>query len=67
MAQAGEHLLAGVREVVYGRSMPLATRNLRIEQSRAGAEGGVIGASILAIEHVLSPERRETLKMLQRA
>jgi glucokinase len=61
MAQAGEHLLAGVREVVYGRSMPLATRNLRIEQSRAGADAGVIGASILAIENALSPSRLEDI------
>lgn len=61
MAQAGEHLIAGVREVVYGRSMPLATRNLRIEQSRAGAEAGVTGASLLAIENALSPDQLETM------
>lgn len=65
MAQAGEHLLAGVREVVYGRSMPLATRNLRIEQSRAGADAGVIGASILAIENALSPSQIENFNTRQ--
>lgn len=70
MARAGEHLIAGVREVVYGRSMPLATRNLRIEQSRAGADAGVIGASLLAIENALSPDQLEnigTLHQLQPA
>lgn len=65
MAQAGEYLLAGVREVVYGRPMPLATRNLRIEQSRAGADAGVIGASILAVENALSPKGLENINTLQ--
>jgi predicted NBD/HSP70 family sugar kinase len=54
MAQAGEHLIAGIREVVYARSMPLATQHLQIVQSSSGAEAGVIGASLLAIEHALS-------------
>lgn len=56
MAQAGEHLIAGVREVVYTRSMPLATEHLSIVQSSAGANAAVIGASMLAIHHALSPE-----------
>ena len=56
MAQAGEHLIAGVREVVYTRSMPLATEHLSIVQSRAGGNAAVIGASMLAIHHALSPE-----------
>ncbi|MDO9354906.1 MAG: ROK family protein, partial [Solirubrobacteraceae bacterium] len=36
IARAGEHLLAGVREVVYRRSIPLATQHLAIVQSQAG-------------------------------
>ena len=56
MARAGEHLIAGVREVVYTRSMPLATEHLTIVQSSAGANAAVIGASMLAIHHALSPE-----------
>lgn len=61
MAQAGEHLLAGVREVVYTRSMPLATEHLQIAQSRAAENAGVIGASMLAIHHALSPEAIDTM------
>ena len=53
---AGEHLLAGIREVVYQRSLPLATEHLRIVTSRAGERAGVIGAAALAIGHVLAPE-----------
>jgi predicted NBD/HSP70 family sugar kinase len=56
VAAAGEHLLAGIRESVYQRSLPLATEHLRIVTSRAGGEAAVLGASALAIEHVLSPE-----------
>jgi predicted NBD/HSP70 family sugar kinase len=59
VAGAGEHLLAGIRESVYQRSLPLATEHLRIVTSRAGREAAVLGASALAIEHVLSPDAVE--------
>src|SRR3546814_5854444 len=60
MARVGEHLIAGVREVVYTRSMPLATEHLAIVQSVAAQNAAVLGASMLAIEHVLSPETLAT-------
>lgn len=55
LAEAGEHLLAGVREAIYRRSTALATHSLRIVRGIAGDRSGVVGASVLAIEHVLSP------------
>lgn len=55
LSQAGEHLIAGVREVVYRRSLPLATEHLRIVQSRTGDAAGVIGAAVMVIDHVLEP------------
>jgi predicted NBD/HSP70 family sugar kinase len=55
LSHAEEHLLAGVREVVYQRSLPLATRSLRIVRSRLDDRAGVIGASVMLIEHVLDP------------
>jgi predicted NBD/HSP70 family sugar kinase len=55
VAYAGEQLLAGIREVVYQRSLPLATRHLRIVPSRLADRAGVIGAAVMMIEHVLSP------------
>ncbi len=55
VARAGEHLLAGVREVVYRRSIPLATQHLTIVQSQAGEHSGVLGAAIMVARHVLSP------------
>ena len=39
----GDHLVAGVRERVYARSPPLATRSLRIDRSRLGHDAGVRG------------------------
>jgi predicted NBD/HSP70 family sugar kinase len=56
LGQASEQLLAGVREVTFSRSLPLATEELRVVPSRLGDRAGVIGAAIMAIENVLSPE-----------
>ena len=57
IAEAHEHLLAGVREGIISRSLPLATRDLRIVPCRLGDRAaGVIGAAIMAIEHVLAPD-----------
>jgi hypothetical protein len=44
-----------VREVVYQRATPLATRHLEIARSTLGDRDGVTGAAVLAIEHVLAP------------
>ena len=55
LAEAGDPLLAGVREVVYRRSLPLATADLRIVASSSGVRAGTVGAAVLAIEHVLAP------------
>ncbi|NJC20956.1 glucokinase [Arthrobacter pigmenti] len=63
LAQAGEHLLAGIREVVYRRSLPLATEHLRIVPSVAGERAGVMGAASMAISHVLSPEAIEAASL----
>lgn len=56
LAEAHQQLLAGVREVVFQRSLPLATGELRIAPSRLGDRAGATGAAIMVIEHVLAPE-----------
>jgi predicted NBD/HSP70 family sugar kinase len=56
LSRVGEQLLAGVREVVYQRSTPLATQYLTITHSRAGETGGVLGAAIMVIQHALDPD-----------
>jgi hypothetical protein len=60
MAGAGEHLLAGIREVVYRRSMPLATEHLRVVPSTVGGSAALDGALAMAVDHVLSPSEIES-------
>jgi predicted NBD/HSP70 family sugar kinase len=55
IATRHEHLLAHVREVVYVRSLALATRSLDIVLSDLGNRAGILGGAYLAIEHRLDP------------
>ncbi|MGP3971743.1 ROK family protein [Streptomyces sp. 6N223] len=57
LAAVHHPLLAGVREAVYRRSHPLATRHLLIRPSLLGENAAALGAAFLAISHVLSPEQ----------
>lgn len=61
MAEAGSHLIAGIHDVVDARSMPIATESLSIVLSAARDRAGVIGASVLAREHALSPQSVDAL------
>jgi predicted NBD/HSP70 family sugar kinase len=56
VAEAGDMLMAGVRESIYRRSLPLATENLRIVASSRGSTAAVLGAATMVVRHVLSPE-----------
>lgn len=55
ISRVGEHLIAGVREVVYQRSTPLATQHLTITQSQAGTTGGARGAALMVIQNAFDP------------
>ncbi len=55
IARASDHLLAGVREVVYRRSIPLATQHLVVVQSHGDSSAGVLGAAIMVAQAVLAP------------
>ena len=56
LAQTEHHLMAGLREGVYQRSTPLATRDLRILPSDLGQDAGVLGAAVMVLDHVLSAQ-----------
>ena len=56
VAQSGDQLLAAIRETVYRRSLPLATRDLLIQRSSLGALAGVIGASSMVVDQLFSRE-----------
>ncbi|UJP10512.1 ROK family protein [Microbacterium sp. KUDC0406] len=66
VGRAGEHLLAGVREVVYRRSIPLATQHLAIVQTQAGDRAAVLGAAIMVARHVLSPSNVDAYVAIER-
>ncbi|WP_460834403.1 ROK family protein [Nocardioides hungaricus] len=55
MAAAFDFYVAGVRESVYRRSAPLATRDLRFLPAAHGDRAGVVGCGALALDHVLAP------------
>ncbi|WP_270888797.1 ROK family protein [Pedococcus sp. 5OH_020] len=55
ITSASDHLLAGVRGVVYQRALPLATRNLTLAHSVLGARAGIAGGVVIGVELVLSP------------
>ncbi|WP_332302784.1 ROK family transcriptional regulator [Rhizobium sp. GR12] len=50
LATLDDHLLAGVRELVYKRSLPLATRDLEIVISPPDPDAGIVGAAFLVVE-----------------
>jgi predicted NBD/HSP70 family sugar kinase len=54
VAQSGDQLLAAIRESVYRRSLPLATRDLLVKRSSLGALAGVIGASSMVVEQLFA-------------
>ncbi|MFB4319589.1 ROK family protein [Actinomadura sp. 21ATH] len=56
LARTGEHLLAGVREVVYRDAQYRSTRNLRIAEGRLGERAGVTGAASMVVDRVLAAE-----------
>jgi predicted NBD/HSP70 family sugar kinase len=61
MAGAQEQLFAGIREIVYQRSTPLATHHLQIVRSELGDRAGTTGAAVMAIERALEPDIVEAL------
>lgn len=57
VAQSGDQLLASIRETVYRRSLPLATRDLHVQRSSLAGLAGVIGASSMAVDELFSREQ----------
>lgn len=53
----GDLYLATVRQVILGRSLPLATRSLLIEKSRLGNTAGLKGAAFMVVDELLSRQR----------
>jgi glucokinase-like ROK family protein len=54
VANSPDSLLASIRETVYRRSLPLATRDLLIQRSSLGGLAGVIGAASMVVDELFS-------------
>jgi predicted NBD/HSP70 family sugar kinase len=59
VSRAGDLLLPGIRQAVLELSLPLATRNLRIDITRLGDTAGTIGAAFAVIDLLLRADRFE--------
>lgn len=55
LAEAEEQIFAGLREMVYSRSLPLATRRLELHRSRLDVRAGSVGLALLLADHILAP------------
>jgi glucokinase-like ROK family protein len=56
VSRVGDLLLATIRQSVYGRSLPLATRSLSIQRTSLGDRCGVIGAASMVADELFSRE-----------
>ncbi|MFI6576775.1 ROK family protein [Nocardiopsis sp. NPDC050513] len=56
LSEAYDHLVAGVREIVFQQCTALATRQLRVVPSALWDDAGVRGCAAMVTEEILSPE-----------
>ncbi len=56
VADVGDMLLAAIRETLYRRSLPLATRDLVVQRSSLGAIAGVTGAAAMVADQLFDTD-----------
>jgi predicted NBD/HSP70 family sugar kinase len=61
LVECDEVLLSGVRERIYQRALPLATRNLQIEKSELRELAGVTGLALIAADQIFGAESVDEL------
>ena len=54
-ARSGDVLLAAIRQTIYARSLPLATRELLVQRSALDQTGGLIGAAAMVADELFAP------------
>jgi predicted NBD/HSP70 family sugar kinase len=57
LAAGADNLIAGIRESVYARSLPLATRRLEIVPARLGDKSGTVGLTSMLADYIFDPRR----------
>jgi predicted NBD/HSP70 family sugar kinase len=55
VADTQGHFVNGLREMIYQRSLPRATRNLRVVTSELGASAAAVGTAVLVVDEMFSP------------
>ena len=53
-ARSGDVLLAAIRQTIYERSLPLATRELLIQRTALDSTGGLIGAAAMVVDELFA-------------
>ena len=66
LPQAQEHFMVAVRERLYQRTQPLATRDLQILTSSLGDQAGVVGIAQLVVEQLFDADAVDTRLSSQR-
>ncbi len=56
LARAGEHLVAGMKELIYRRCLPLALDGLGISVALCDEYAGILGAAYLVVDAALAPD-----------
>ncbi len=56
MSQTNEYFVTGMRELIYQRSLPRATRRLRVVSTTLGERASVVGMTELAVDEVFAPD-----------
>ena len=65
LASSGEHLLSGIKEMVYQRCLPLAAHRLEITTASTNSHAALIGAALMIVRETLQAENIE--RMLESA
>jgi glucokinase-like ROK family protein len=55
VARSGDFFLARIRQMLYERSLPLATRDLLVQRSALETTGGVIGVASMVSDELFAP------------
>lgn len=57
LAASAASLMAGIRESVYARSLPLATRRLEVVPARLGDRAGTVGLTSMLADYIFDARR----------
>ncbi|MEO3807543.1 ROK family transcriptional regulator [Sphaerisporangium sp. B11E5] len=56
---AETHFVTGVRELLYQRALPRATRHLEIVTARLGDRAALTGAAVMVVDHLYAPDQAD--------